>query len=77
MVLGLDAEQTLDEFVELSINILEKHDMDAPARTAALEIYINGLLERYEIGKEKRLLDTNSRSKGSKMFVLLIYDFNK
>jgi hypothetical protein len=67
VVFGLNGEQALDEFVELSVAILEKHEMDAAARTAALRVYIDKLLEKYEIEKEERLLDTNVRSKGSKM----------
>jgi hypothetical protein len=66
----LNPEQAFEEFVELSVNILEKHEMDAPARTAALRIYIDKLLERYKIGKDARLLDTSVRSKGSKMCVI-------
>ena len=69
MVFGLNAEQVLDEFIELSVSILEKHDMDAPARTAALRVYVNKLLQKYEIGQEARLLDANVRSKCSKMCV--------
>jgi hypothetical protein len=61
----------LDEFVELSVDILEKQEMDAPARTAALRVYVDKLLEKYEIGKETRLLEANVRSKGSKMCVTL------
>ena len=60
----------MDEFIELSVNILEKHEMDAPARTATLRIYVHKLLEKYEAGKEARLMDTNVRSKGSKMWVI-------
>jgi uncharacterized protein YfaQ (DUF2300 family) len=66
----LNAERALDEFIELSVNILEKHEMDAPARTAALRVYIDKLLEKYKIEKEARLLDTNVRSKESKMWVI-------
>jgi hypothetical protein len=67
VVFGLNAEQALIEFIELSVNILEKHEMDAPARTAALRVYIDKLLDKYEIEKNARLLDTNARSNGSKM----------
>jgi hypothetical protein len=70
VVFGLNAEQALDEFTELSVSILEKHEMDAPSRTAALRVYIDKLLDKYEIGKEMRLLDTNLRSKGSRMYVI-------
>ena len=70
VVFRLNAEQVLDEFVELCVAILEKYQMDAPARTAALGVYIDKLLEKYDIVKEVRLLDTNVRSKGSKMYVI-------
>jgi hypothetical protein len=70
VVFGLNSEKALDEFIELSGAILEKHEMDAPSRTAALRVYIDNLLEKYEIGKETRLLDTKLRSKGSKMYVI-------
>jgi hypothetical protein len=71
VVFGLSTEQTLDEFIELSVTILEKQEMDAPARTAALRVYVNRLLQKYEIGNNVRLMDTNVRSKGSKMWVIL------
>jgi hypothetical protein len=67
VIFRLSAEHALDEFIELSESILEKQEMDAPARTAALRVYIDKLLERHEIGKETRLQETNIRSKGSKM----------
>jgi hypothetical protein len=67
VVFRLNANQALDEFIELSGTILEKQEVDAPARTTALRVYIDKLLEKYEIRKETRLLDTNARSKGSKM----------
>jgi hypothetical protein len=67
----LSAEQALDEFIELSESILEKQEMDAPARTAALRVYIDKLLEKHGIGKETRLQETNIRSKRSKMWVIV------
>jgi hypothetical protein len=70
VVLGLNAEQALGEFIELSVNILDKHEIAAPARTAALGIYIDKLLRKYDIEKEARILDTNARSRGSKMCVI-------
>jgi hypothetical protein len=66
----LSAEQALDEFIELSDSILEKQEMDAHARTTALRVYIDKLLQKYEIGKEIRLQEINIRSKGSKMWVI-------
>ena len=44
--------------------------MDAAARTAALKVYMNKLLHKYDMGMEARLLDTNARSKDSKMCVI-------
>jgi hypothetical protein len=70
VVLGLNAEQALDEFIELSVVTLEKHDLDAPARTAALKVYVDELLKRYKVGKKTRLLDTNVRPNGSKLCVI-------
>jgi hypothetical protein len=70
VLFGLSAEQALDEFIELSDSILEKQEMDAAARTATLRVYIDKLLEKYEIGKRTRLLETSVRSKGSKMWVI-------
>jgi hypothetical protein len=67
VVFGLNADQALDEFIELSVNVLEKHDMDPLARTTALSVFIDKVLKKYDIEKEARLLDTNVRSKGSKM----------
>jgi hypothetical protein len=57
----------MDEFADLSVNILEKQGMEAPARTAALRVYIDTLLEGYKMERGLRLLDSNIRSKGSKM----------
>jgi hypothetical protein len=69
VVFGLSVEQVLDEFIELSDSILEKQEMDAPGRTAAVTVYVDKLLEKHGIGKRTRLLETNVRSKGSKMCV--------
>jgi hypothetical protein len=57
--------------MELSESILEKQEMDAPARTTALRVYIDKLLVKHEIRKETRLQETNIRSKGSKMWVIV------
>jgi hypothetical protein len=67
VVLGLDAKQTLSEFVKLSVNILEKQGLDPPARTKKLKAYINRMLKRHKVGGQMRLLDRNSRSKGCKL----------
>jgi hypothetical protein len=73
VVLGLNAEQALDEFIKLSVNILEKQGMEPTTRTAALEVYVAGLLESREISNKMRLWDPNVRSKGSKMWVFRNY----
>jgi hypothetical protein len=67
VVLGLNAEQALDEFIKLSVNFLEKQGMEPMSRTAALKLYIYELLESHEISSDMRLWDPNVRSKGSKM----------
>jgi hypothetical protein len=67
VTLGLTAEQALDEFLEFSVNILEKQGVDAKARTMGLRLHIDKLLEKYGIGSDKRLMDPNDRSKGCKL----------
>jgi hypothetical protein len=67
VIFGLTAEESMDEFIELSVNILEKRGIDAEARTVALKIYIENLLEKYELEKERRLLDPNDHSKGCQL----------
>jgi hypothetical protein len=73
VVLGLSAEQALDEFIKLSVEFLEKQGIEPTARTAALEVYIYKLLESHEIASEMRLWDPNVRSRGSKMSVFRNY----
>jgi hypothetical protein len=67
VLLGLTAEQALDEFIEFSVNILEKQGVDDAARTAELKVYIGRLLEKYHIEKNMRLLDPHDRSEGCKL----------
>jgi hypothetical protein len=67
VILGLTVDQALDEFIEFSVNILEKQGVDAEARTAELKVYIDKLLEKYHIEKDMRLLDSHDRSKGCKL----------
>jgi hypothetical protein len=73
VVLGLSAEQALDEFIKLSVDFLEKQGMEPTARTAALEVYIYELLESHGMASGMRLWDPNVRSKGSKMCVFTYY----
>jgi hypothetical protein len=67
VILGLTADQVLDEFIEFSVNILEKQGVDAEERTAELKVYIDKLLERYHINKDMRLLDPHDRSNSCKL----------
>jgi hypothetical protein len=64
---GLTELQALDEFIKLNAAILEKQGIDARARTAALRVYIERLLDKYGLKREMRLLDPNERSKGCKL----------
>jgi hypothetical protein len=63
----MTAAQALDEFVELNVAILEKQGIDPQARTAALKTFIEKLLNKYGIERERRLLDPKERSKGCKL----------
>ena len=67
MVLRLNAEQALDEFIKLSVNILEKQGMEPTARMAALKVHIDGLLESHKIASDMHLWDSNIHSKDSKL----------
>jgi hypothetical protein len=67
VVLGLSAEQALEEFIKLSVEFLEKQGMEPTARTAALGVHIYELLESHEIASDMRLWDQHVRSKGSKL----------
>ncbi|KIM27338.1 hypothetical protein M408DRAFT_24562, partial [Serendipita vermifera MAFF 305830] len=76
VVFGLTAEDALEEFTDLSVNILDKQDIDAETRTAALRKYVEDLLVKYEIDPNLRLLDVNDRSKGCKLAVAISYKSN-
>jgi hypothetical protein len=52
----LSAEQALKEFIELTANVLEKPGIDAHARTAELKTYIELLLQKHQVDKERRLI---------------------
>jgi hypothetical protein len=67
VILGLSAEQVLDGFIELSVNVLEERGIDAQARTAVLKIYIERLLEKYGVDKERRLVNSASHLNGCKL----------
>jgi hypothetical protein len=64
----MNIEQAMEEFIELSVNILERQGIDAQARTTALKAHIEKLLEKYAIERETRLLDSNEPSKGCKLY---------
>jgi hypothetical protein len=67
VVLGLTAEDALEEFINLSVNILQPQRLDAQARTSKLKNYVDILLKRHGIKKNMRLLDPNERSRGCKL----------
>ena len=67
---GLTAEDALDEFIDLSVNVLHKSEMDAQTRTAALKDHVHNLLKKYGIDPSTRLLDPSDHSQGCKLYVL-------
>ena len=69
VVFTLDAYQAMEEFIDLSVSILEKQEIDAEGRTAALKQYINQLLEKYDIQPDTPLLDQSVDSKNCKLYV--------
>ncbi|KIM24506.1 hypothetical protein M408DRAFT_53320, partial [Serendipita vermifera MAFF 305830] len=73
VILGLTAEEALDEFINLSTNVLDKPDVDAETRTVALKQYIDGLLERHEVDPNIRILDSSHRSTDCKLATLVSY----
>ncbi|KIM32059.1 hypothetical protein M408DRAFT_20414 [Serendipita vermifera MAFF 305830] len=76
VVFGLTTEEASEEFANMSINILDKEDIDAETRTAALRGYVGDLLAKYKIYQSARLLDTNDHSKGCKLAVAISYKRN-
>ncbi|KIM23915.1 hypothetical protein M408DRAFT_319259, partial [Serendipita vermifera MAFF 305830] len=66
-------EEVLEEFTNLSANLLDKHDIDAQARTDALRQYIDNLLVKYKIDQKHRLLDINDHPNGCKLAVPISY----
>jgi len=67
VIFGLSAEQALDEFIELSFNVLEKRGINAQTRTAALKTHIEGLLDKYRIDKERSIVDSGDYPDGCKL----------
>ncbi|KIM24511.1 hypothetical protein M408DRAFT_52723, partial [Serendipita vermifera MAFF 305830] len=73
VIFELTAEKALDEFIDLCVNILDKGDIDAETRTAALKKYIDGLLERHEINQKTHLLDSSDRPVSCKVAIPISY----
>lgn len=73
VVLGLKIEDSIEEFTNLSVNVLDKQGVDADTRTAILSEHVDGLLKKYQIDRTSRLLDLNERSKGCKLAVPVSY----
>jgi hypothetical protein len=63
VIFRLNVAQALEEFSELTANILERQGVEGPARTAALQVYIDKLLEKHDLTRDIRLMDPNTRSK--------------
>ncbi|KIM24546.1 hypothetical protein M408DRAFT_317551 [Serendipita vermifera MAFF 305830] len=61
-IFGLSVDETLEEFIILSIHVLDIPGISASARTERLKRYITDLMKKYEIDEEMRLLDPNPRS---------------
>ncbi|KIM25291.1 hypothetical protein M408DRAFT_26286 [Serendipita vermifera MAFF 305830] len=73
VIFGLTAEEALVEFIDLSVNILDKQYTDAETRTAALKQHVNKLLEKHKINKETSVLNSNDRSMNCKLAIPLSY----
>ncbi|KIM23149.1 hypothetical protein M408DRAFT_28157 [Serendipita vermifera MAFF 305830] len=58
-VFEMTMEEALDEFGQLSVNVLDNRNLDAEARIAALITHINDLLERRNIEPGRRILNDN------------------
>ena len=69
MIFGLSAEEALDEFINLCVRVLDKQGVDAQTRTLELKEYLENLLEKHNINKERRLLDQSNSSNGCKLSV--------
>ncbi|KIM21473.1 hypothetical protein M408DRAFT_80521, partial [Serendipita vermifera MAFF 305830] len=73
VLLGLNTEQILSEFVDLSDNILDKQGLTSQARTKELVLHIDDLLKRYHVRPNARLLDQNLGSGSCKVVVPISY----
>jgi len=57
----MTANQALEEFIELSVKVLDMPNQDAAARSAALEKHVHALLEKHAIERERRLMEPGAR----------------
>ncbi|KIM24489.1 hypothetical protein M408DRAFT_75716, partial [Serendipita vermifera MAFF 305830] len=73
VTLRLTVREALDEFIDLCATVLDKQDVDAETRTAALKQYIDGLLERRGIDRNTRIYDPNDHSVNCKLAIPISY----
>ncbi|KIM26631.1 hypothetical protein M408DRAFT_25333, partial [Serendipita vermifera MAFF 305830] len=73
VVLGLTADDALEEFIDLTINVLNKEGLDVEDRTSVLKAHTEALLDKYNITKEMRLLDSNDHSQNCKLTIPIAY----
>ncbi|KIM23352.1 hypothetical protein M408DRAFT_27919 [Serendipita vermifera MAFF 305830] len=69
VIVGLSVEQALEEFIELSVTILENQELNPQTRTAATKEYITNMLTKHNMQGEEHLRDLNERSKRCKLIV--------
>ncbi|KIM23931.1 hypothetical protein M408DRAFT_27516 [Serendipita vermifera MAFF 305830] len=69
VIFGLTVEEALEEFTDLSVNVIDRQNIDADTRTTNLNTYVDNLFMKYKMDKDLRLLDANVRSKGCKLAV--------
>ncbi|KIM30740.1 hypothetical protein M408DRAFT_65913, partial [Serendipita vermifera MAFF 305830] len=73
VLFGLKTEEALDEFIDMTANVLDKQGVDAETRTAALKRHIDGLLEKYRIDGNSHIIDHNDRPMGCKLVIPISY----
>lgn len=69
VLLGLSADEALEELIELSVDILEKEEMDADARTTALKQHISRLIKRHNVMDNMNILESNALSGNCRLYV--------
>ena len=67
VVLKMTTEKVLEEFIDLSVKILDVKHIEAQARTALLKQHLIELLEKHGIKKEMSLLSSSRQSTGCKL----------